>query len=197
VRLRPEPVEADVDVHVAQLAQVRDLLGRDLGGVGAYAQRQPDICDRLADRQKVRVHKWLTAGERDPLHPGRQQARQDPFDDVGQPHVLAPVAGADETVGAVQIAPLGDLHQRLPAAVCHRSPEEAGVRVRVDQQRALHDVPPERSALRPSPKTSPRYGRGIAALTEDGKQLAGDDATRRAAQSCFQPQIALKTSASS
>src|SRR6266508_3157166 len=61
---RPESVEGHVDVHLAQLGQVRDLLVGGLGSVGAYPDRQPGADHGVAEREDVRVYERLTAGER-------------------------------------------------------------------------------------------------------------------------------------
>ncbi|GAA0399192.1 hypothetical protein Acor_21490 [Acrocarpospora corrugata] len=145
---RPKPIEAHVDMHVADPGQRLYLAWDGLRGIRADADRQPGTDDGLADLHQLGLDERFTPCQRHsldsrPQEPGNHRARN-----IGQAHMVSPVPRRDETVSAVKIAALSNLNERLTLGSLNRGPEIAGTRVTVDDERTLHDGS---SLVRPEP----------------------------------------------
>src|SRR5690606_23372061 len=74
-------------------------------------------------------------GQGEPGDTGSEQPREHQVGQILQAHMVAPVAGGDETVRAVQVASFGDLHEGLALIPFYGGPEVTGACVSVDDER--------------------------------------------------------------
>src|SRR6266545_2727955 len=113
---------------------------RVVSTVVANDDRPPGTDDSPAEVQDVGMNERLPAGEREAGHARFDQPGQHQIDERVDGHVAAHGSGGHKAVGAVQVAALGDLHERLTAGSADRRAEVAAAGVRVDDQRSCHSV---------------------------------------------------------